>query len=93
MHAGAFAISQAPTLALPTLMVIAGDDRIIDPAGSRRFFAALRPEIGTMRDYEGMYHEIFNEIGAERVFADVRRWLDAQQMLQPLPVASAALAS
>ncbi len=93
LHAGAFAIEQAPTLALPTLMVIAGSDRIIDPEGSRRFFAALRPEIATMHDYEGMYHEIFNEIGAERVFADVRRWLDAQHMLQPLAAASVALAS
>ena len=46
-----------------------------------------------MHDYEGMYHEIFNEIGAERVFADVRRWLDAQHMLQPLAAASVALAS
>ncbi|MEO6921430.1 MAG: lysophospholipase [Collimonas sp.] len=91
LHAGAFAISHAPTLEIPTLMVIAGDDRIIDPEGSRRFFAALRPEIATLRDYEGMYHEIFNEIGAERVFADVRRWLDRQHMLQPLPLSQTAL--
>ncbi|AIY39785.1 Lysophospholipase [Collimonas arenae] len=92
LHAGAFAINHAPTLAIPTLMVIAGADRIINPEGSRRFFAALRPEIGTLRDYEGMYHEIFNEIGAERVFADVRRWLDGQHMLQSLSATQAALA-
>ena len=91
LHAGQFALSQAHALAIPTLLVIGGDDRIIDPAGSRRFFAALPPAIATMHDYEGMYHEIFNEIGAERVFADVRRWLEAQHMLQPLVSSGPAL--
>jgi len=89
--AGKFALDQAHTLAIPTLLVIAGDDRIIDPDGSRRFFAALPPAIATLRDYDGMYHEIFNEIGAERVFADVRRWLDALPALQPLAASTPAL--
>ncbi|SFB32166.1 Lysophospholipase, alpha-beta hydrolase superfamily [Collimonas sp. OK607] len=89
--AGKFALDQAHTLAIPTLLVIAGDDRIIDPDGSRRFFAALPPAIATLRDYDGMYHEIFNEIGAERVFADVRRWLDALPAQQPLATSTAAL--
>lgn len=92
LHAGEFALSHAQALAIPTLLVIAGDDRIIDPEGSRRFFAALRPDISTLRDYDGMYHEIFNEIGAERVFADVRRWLESQHMLLPLPTSSPASA-
>lgn len=89
--AGKFALDQAHTMAIPTLLVIAGDDRIIDPDGSRRFFAALPPAIATLRDYDGMYHEIFNEIGAERVFADVRRWLDALPALQPLAASPPAL--
>ena len=89
--AGKLALSQAHTLAIPTLLVIAGDDRIIDPDGSRRFFAALPPAIATLRDYDGMYHEIFNEIGAERVFADVRRWLVALPAQQPLPTSPPAL--
>jgi alpha-beta hydrolase superfamily lysophospholipase len=89
--AGKLALGQAHTLAIPTLLVIAGDDRIIDPDGSRRFFAALPPGIATLRDYDGMYHEIFNEIGAERVFADVRRWLDALPAQQPLAASNSAL--
>jgi alpha-beta hydrolase superfamily lysophospholipase len=92
LRSGEFAQSQAHTLAVPTLLVIGGDDRIIDPDGSRRFFAALPPAIVTFRDYDGMYHEIFNEVGAERVFADVRRWLEAQYMLQPPATAHPTLA-
>ncbi|MEM4987121.1 lysophospholipase [Collimonas sp. H4R21] len=92
LRSGEFVLGQAQTLAIPTLLVIAGDDRIIDPDGSRRFFAALPPAIVTFRDYDGMYHEIFNEVGAERVFADVRRWLEAQYMLQPPAAVHPALA-
>ncbi|WP_246542386.1 alpha/beta hydrolase [Collimonas antrihumi] len=90
---GKFALGQAHTLAIPTLLVIAGADLIIDPDGSRRFYAALPPAIATLRDYDGMYHEIFNEIGAERVFADVRRWLDALYIQQPLAASTSALAN
>ena len=31
----------------------------------------------TLRLYEGMRHEIFNEIGREQVLADLLAWLDA----------------
>ena len=84
LEAGAFSLAQASTLAIPTLLLVAGDDHLVDPQGSQRFFDALRPGVGTFHDYEGMYHELFNEIGSERVFADLRRWLDAQQMLKTL---------
>ena len=29
-----------------------------------------------MHSYAGFYHELFNEVGAGRVFDDVRAWLD-----------------
>ncbi|AMO98460.1 alpha/beta hydrolase fold family protein [Collimonas arenae] len=84
LKAGEFSLAHAPTLAIPTLLLVAGDDRLVDPQGSQRFFDALQPAIGTFQHYEGMYHELFNEIGSERVFADLRRWLEAQQMLKAL---------
>lgn len=73
-----FAQTRAPALNIPTLMVVAGDDRLVDPVGSDAFFARLRPGIGTMHRYADYYHEIFNEVGAARVFKDVDDWLSAQ---------------
>lgn len=67
--------SHASSLAIPTLMVVAGDDRLVDASGSDAFFARLGPGIGTMHRYAGYYHEIFNEVGAARVFDDVQDWL------------------
>jgi alpha-beta hydrolase superfamily lysophospholipase len=70
-----YAQSHASTLDIPTLLLVAGDDRLVDPSGSKAFHAALAPGIGTMHWYEDFYHEVFNEIEAPRVFDDLRHWL------------------
>jgi len=65
----------APKLAVPTLMVVAGDDRIVDSSGSQAFYSQLTGGVGTIRVYPQHYHEIFNEIDAKDVFDDVENWL------------------
>jgi alpha-beta hydrolase superfamily lysophospholipase len=74
-----FAQSHAAALKIPTLLVVAGDDRLVDAAGSQRFFRQLAPGNATMHLYPGLYHELFNERDAEPVFADVRAWLNTQR--------------
>ena len=51
------------------------DDRLVDPRGSQTFFDLLPPGIGTIHLYPQLYHEIFNEFEADRVFGDVRAWV------------------
>lgn len=75
-----YAHSHASALAIPTLLVVAGDDRLVDASGSDAFFARLGPGVGTMHRYAGYYHEIFNEVGAARVFDDVQDWLRAHAL-------------
>lgn len=73
----------APTLAIPTLMLVAGDDHLVDAAGSARFAAQLPEGLAQVQVYDGYYHEVFNETGAARPFADLRAWLAAQGALAP----------
>jgi len=73
------ALSGASRLRIPTLMVVAGDDHIIDSSGSQVFFNLLAPGFGTMKIYPDLFHEIFNEIEAAQVFNDVRNWMEEQQ--------------
>ncbi|MFI4940120.1 MAG: alpha/beta hydrolase [Burkholderiales bacterium] len=68
-HAGAQAMK------LPILMVVAGDDHFVDAKGSQVFFGRLPSGTATMHLYPEMYHEVFNEVDAHRVFEDVRSWL------------------
>jgi alpha-beta hydrolase superfamily lysophospholipase len=69
--------AKAPTLYLPTLLVVAGDDHLVDPRGSQAFFDRLPSGVGAIHVYPRLYHEIFNEFEAAQVFGDIRAWLQA----------------
>lgn len=72
---GAEFIARAPALRVPFLLLHGRDDRIVDPIGSRRFFARATVPERAFCLYPGMYHEIFNEVDQEKVFRDVESWL------------------
>jgi alpha-beta hydrolase superfamily lysophospholipase len=62
---------------VPTLLLFAGDDRLVRPAASRAFAAAAAPSgMVEAQCFETLYHEIFNELDAEPVFAALQRWFD-----------------
>lgn len=75
LDAADFSQAHATALRIPTLLLVAGDDRLVDAQGSRRFFDQLAPGIGTLHWYHGFYHELFNELDARRVLADMQAWL------------------
>jgi alpha-beta hydrolase superfamily lysophospholipase len=70
--------SRAGGWKVPTLLMYAGDDHLVDPAGSRAFASAAPSQLVTARCFEGLYHEIFNEPDAEPVYECLRQWLDAR---------------
>lgn len=74
------AIREAGHLQTPTLLLVAGADRHVDPAGSKAFFDALPAGTGTLRWYDELYHELFHEREPDRtrVLADMRSWLQEQ---------------
>lgn len=61
---------------LPTLLLYAGADRCVAPAGSAAFAAAAPAAVLRHQRYEGLFHEIFNEPEQARVLDDLVRWLD-----------------
>ncbi len=70
--------ARAAQLQMPLLAMHGGADAISAPEGTRAFYAAAGSGDKQLRIYDGMYHEIFNEIDRERVFADVLAWLTAR---------------
>ena len=70
-----FAQAHASALNIQTLLVVAGDDHLVDAGGSEAFFRQLAPGVGAIHTYPGYYHEVFNEVEAGRVFDDIRAWL------------------
>lgn len=75
---GPATLAQAASWSVPTLLLYAGADRLVNPAGSRAFAAAAPPTVVSAHCFETLYHEIFNELDAAPVFAELKKWLDAR---------------
>ncbi|MBT9491231.1 MAG: lysophospholipase [Paucibacter sp.] len=60
---------------VPTLLVWAGSDRCVAPAGSAEFAANAPPALVKTHCFEALFHEIFNEPEREQVFARLQGWL------------------
>ncbi len=74
--AGPATVALAPQWKVPTLLMYAGEDKLVQPQGSRDFAAAAPAALVTTHCFENLYHEIFNELDAAPVFATLRQWLD-----------------
>ncbi len=72
----------APRWATPTLLLWAGADRCVAPAGSAGFAAAAPKALLQARCFGGLYHEIFNEPEKGEVLAELLRWLAALNLAQ-----------
>jgi len=72
--------THASSLDLPTLLLIAGQDKLVDSTGSLRFAQASPENYLRLHTYDNLYHEIFNELDAKAVFDDVGIWLDELPM-------------
>jgi len=68
--------SHASSLDLPTLLLVAGQDKLVDSTGSLRFAQASPENYLRLHAYDNLYHEIFNELDAKAVLDDVSTWLD-----------------
>ncbi len=66
---------RAGALRLPVLVQHGTDDALTDPAGTRRIETACGSPDMTVRWYDGLWHEIYNEPDRARPLADLRAWL------------------
>ncbi len=74
-------LAAAPGWSVPTLLMYAGDDHLVESEGSRAFAAAAPRSTVHAQAFEGLYHEIFNEADPSAVFGTLKAWLDVQAPL------------
>ncbi len=72
---GARIIAAAPKWRMPTLLMYAGADALVSPAGSRAFAQAAPANRVQSHCFEPMYHEIFNDPDKAQVFGVMAEWL------------------
>lgn len=67
----------APKIQMPVLIQLGSKDTAF--SGQRELFERVGAKDKTFKRYEGLRHEVYNELAADRkvVLADLRAWLDA----------------
>ena len=78
--------TQAGRLAVPALVMAAGDDRLVDSEATRAWAERAPQDRVEFVRWEGLYHEAFNEPEKEQVFRRMEAWLDARLRDAQLPV-------
>ena len=74
-QAGREVLATAPQWSTPTLLLFAGQDKLVSPQGSRDFLKLAPGAMVQSLCFEALFHEIFNEAEAGGVFAALQQWL------------------
>jgi acylglycerol lipase len=74
---------EARKINLPLLILQGAADRLVDPLGAQVFFDRVSSVDKTIKVYEGLYHEVFNEPEHDQVLGDVEKWLAGQLGSRP----------
>ncbi len=69
---------RAAALTKPLLVVHGVEDRLIDVSGSRKLVETVGSPDVELKEYPGLYHEVFNEPERNEVLDDVKSWINAR---------------
>ena len=75
VNAGEVVLNRAAHWRTPTLLMWAGADRCVAPAGSAAFARGAPAGPVTAREFPALFHEIFNEPEREAVIEQLTTWL------------------
>ena len=73
---GADVLTQARQWPVPTLLMWALEDHLVDPAGSAKFAMQAPPHVVRAKSFGGLYHEIFNAADPAPVYEYLDEWLE-----------------
>jgi acylglycerol lipase len=68
----------APRIDVPTLIMYSTTDPIVAPSGSEMLAERIGSDDVTLRNWDGLRHEILNEPERDQVIGEIADWLDAR---------------
>jgi acylglycerol lipase len=71
--------ARLPSLHIPLLVVHGSADKLVSVESGRTAHRLAGSSDKTLKVYDGLYHEVFNEPEHETVLADVVSWMDARR--------------
>jgi acylglycerol lipase len=76
-------LAEAREIRLPLLILQGAADNLVDPWGAQELFDRVGSADRTIRIYQGLYPEVFNEPEHDRVLDDGEKWLVRQLESRP----------
>jgi acylglycerol lipase len=70
--------SETDRITLPFIAMQGSEDHLVDPDGAQILYEKAGSKDKTLKIYDGLYHEIFNEPEHPHVLKDVEVWLEAR---------------
>ncbi len=70
--------ASAHRLAIPALVMQSGADRLTDPEATRKWARDAPEDLVEYVEWDGLYHEMFNEPEQQQVFEKIESWLELQ---------------
>ena len=67
-----------PQLRLPVLILHGTADKATKPSGSQFFYDTTGSSDKTLKLYDGHFHDMLNDVGREKVMADIQEWIVAR---------------
>jgi lysophospholipase len=59
----------------PMFAVLAGEDQLTDPQGSKKALNSIPSKLLTLIVHEKNYHENFNEVNRDETFGAIWKWM------------------
>lgn len=82
MSAGSWVMKQAHRLPVPLYLYHGTSDYVTSIKSSREFAKAAPEHLCTFEELDGMYHDIFHDLGREEVYQKMVDWLGKQLSVQ-----------
>jgi alpha-beta hydrolase superfamily lysophospholipase len=70
------ASAEAAKITLPILVLQGSADKLVNPAGAQMLYDHASSTDKTLKIYDGLYHEVYNEPERDQVLGDVETWLE-----------------
>jgi len=63
-------------LRVPSLFLIAGDDKVVDSESTALFAHGIEKKLVQIIHYQSHYHELWNEIDRFEIFGTMKKWIE-----------------
>ncbi len=69
-------VSRSEGISVPLQFLVPLSDQVVDSERTLGFFERLKSADKRLRTYPGFFHEAFHELENQRVFEDIREWIE-----------------